>query len=207
MYGLSKKRKNCHYQTENDEKNDSKRNNPQNQYKVVAVHVCRCLMLLAAFFAIELFAYLLLKPQDPLVLVFGLLWAMLIASLLYAIPRKVSRIVFGVVYYVIGLWSVAQIGYYQIFGKLMWITSSRFAGEGAEFLGGLLSNFTALFWIGSLLLIGIGVLVIVFYPKTAPTHMVRAAMLLPVTVGIVALALLPEAIFVRDNDVWGTRSE
>lgn len=199
------KRKNCHYQ--NDKMNDTKPNDPKNQYRTVAIHVCRYLMLLAAFFAIELFAYLLLRPQDPLILLFGLMWAMLIASLLYAIPRKASRIVFGVVYYVIALWSIAQIGYYQIFGKLMWITSSRFAGEGAVFLGGLLSNFTVLFWISSLLMIGIGVLVIVFYPKTAPTHIVRAAMLLPVAASIVTLALLPEAIFTRDNDVWGTRSE
>ena len=176
-------------------------------WKRVVLDIIRFFMPVAAFFAVELFAYLLLQPAQPLILLFGLFWAVLLSAVLYAIPRKVSRIVFGVVYYVIGLWTVAQLGYYQIFGKLMWITSSRFAGEGAEFLGGLLSNFTVFFWIGSLLVIGLGVLLIMFYPKTAGNHYVRAAMVLPVAASIVGLSLLPEAVFVRDQDVWGTRSE
>ena len=135
----------------------------------VALNLCRFFMLVAAFFAIELFAWVLLRPAYPYALVFGLLWALLLASVLFAMGRKVSRIVFGILYYLLALWTIAQVGYYQIFQKLMWFTSARFAGEGAEFLGGLLSNFTAAFWICSVLLLGIGAAVLVFYPKTART--------------------------------------
>ena len=176
-------------------------------WQEVALILGRFCMLAASFFAVELFAYLLLGSDAPMILAFGLAWSVLLASILYAIPRKASRIVFGVVYYVIALWTVAQVGYYQIFGKLMWITSSRFAGEGAEFLGGILSNFSAGFWLGSLLIIGLGVAMLLLYPKTAGNHLIRGAMLLPVAAAIVALCLMPEAVFVKDKDVWGTKSE
>ena len=169
--------------------------------------VCRFLAVLGAFLAVELFAYLLLQPGQILILVFGLMWALLISAVLYALPRRISRIAFGVVYYLIALWTVAQVGYYQIFGKLMWFTSARFAGEGAEFLGDILSKFSVPFWIGAVLLIGLGAAVIVFYPATARNHIVRLIMAVPVAVSIVGLCLLPEAVFVKDNEVWGTRSE
>lgn len=199
-----KKRKNANYKPVEDPK-------PavtwQALLRDVGVDVARYMMLVAAFFLVELYAYILMRPADAIVLVFGLLWAVILASLLYAIPRKVSRIVFGIVYYLMALWTVAQVGYYQIFGKLMWFTSTRFAGEGAEFLGGILENFSVRFWILSLVQILIGAAVIVFYPKTARNHYVRLGMLIPVIAAIVGLNLLPESIFQRDNDVWGTRSE
>jgi len=174
---------------------------------LIGLDCARFLLLWASFFAVELYAWILLDANDPVVLAFGLFWALLLSALVYVIPRKASRIVFGILYYLPALWTIGQVGYYQIFGKLMWFTSTQFAGEGAEFVGSILSNFTAGFWIYSILLIAIGVLVLVFYPKTARNHWVRLGMLAPVLLSILYLNLLPETVFVKDKDVWGTKSE
>ncbi len=176
-------------------------------WKLAGLDIARFFMLVGAFFAPELFAYLFLKPQQPLILAFGLLWAVLLSAALYAIPRRASRIVFGVVYYAAVLLTVVQLGYFQIFGKLMWLTSFRFAGEGAAFLGSILENFSIFYWVGIVALLSVGVAVIWFYPPTARNHYVRAWMALPFALSIVGLSFLPEAVFLKDNDVWGTRSE
>lgn len=169
--------------------------------------ITRFFMIAAPFFLIELYSYILLSPPRSAPLLFGLFWAVLLGSILYAIPKKVSRVVFGVVYYTMALWTVAQVGYYQIFGKLMWFSSTQFAGEGAEFVGSIMSNFTTTFWLLSLVLIVLGVPVIIFYPKTARNHWVRLGMLVPAFFSILWLNLLPETVFVEDQDVWGTKSE
>ena len=173
----------------------------------VGLDILRFLLLWAAFFVIELYAYGFLSPPRTAPLWFGLCWSLLLASVLYALPRKASRIVFGIIYYLMAGWTVAQVGYYQIFGKLMWFTSTLFAGEGAEFVGSILSNFSTSFWIFSLALLLLGVPLLIFYPKTARNHWVRLGMLAPAFFGILWLNLLPETVFVADKDVWGTKSE
>ena len=174
---------------------------------MIGLDSARFLMLLGSFFAVELYAWILLDAADSVILWFGFFWALILASVCYAIPRKASRIVFGILYYLAALWTIAQVGYWQIFGKLMWFTSTQFAGEGAEFVGSIMSNFTTGFWVYSLVLIALGVAVLVFYPKTARNHWVRLGMVMPVFLSILYLNLLPETVFQKDRDVWGTKSE
>ncbi len=164
------------------------------------------LMLFAAFFAVELFAYYLLKPGDGLGLRFGFMWALLLSSLIYAIPKKAGRIVFGIVYYFIALWTLAQAGHYRVFNKLMWFSSIFFADEGATFLGDVISAFGASWWISSAVLIGIGVAVIIFYPKS-PKKLWKLALIIPLMGSLLFIKLLPRQIYVRDKGIWGTRSE
>ena len=173
----------------------------------IGLDCARFLILWGSFFAVELYAWFLLDATDSVVLWFGFFWSVLLSSICYAIPRKASRIVFGILYYLAALWTIAQVGYYQIFGKLMWFTSTQFAGEGAEFMGSILSNFTTCYWANSIVLIALGVVSLVFYPKTARNHWVRICMVIPVFFSILYLNLLPETVFVKDKDVWGTKSE
>ena len=174
---------------------------------MIGLDSARFLMLLGSFFAVELYGWILLDAGDSVILWFGFFWALILASICYAIPRKASRIVFGILYYLAALWTIAQVGYWQIFGKLMWFTSTQFAGEGAEFVGSIMSNFTTGFWVYSLVLIALGVAVLVFYPKTARNHWVRLGMVMPVFLSILYLNLLPETVFQKDQGVWGTKSE
>ena len=71
---------------------------------------------------------------------------------------------FGVSYYFYLLWTLAQAGYYSVFGRMMWLPDILYAGEGAGFLGDVLASFGALWWVGGILLIGLGVFLIVKFP-------------------------------------------
>ena len=99
------------------------------------------LMLTGAFFLVELLAFLLLKPDELSGLAFGALWAALLTGIVLCFPRKAGRIIFGVLYYFILLWTLAQAGYYQVFDKMMWFSTIGYAGEGAAFLGDVLYYF------------------------------------------------------------------
>ncbi len=160
-----------------------------------------------AYFMIELCCYRLLKPAEASSLIFGALWAFLLASLILLLPKKAGRITFGITYYVMTGWSIAQCGYYQMFGKLMWLTTIFFADEGAVYIGDVLSSFSALWWISLALLVLIGALVIWMFPKGLPKFIVRLPYLAVTAAMIIGLCVLPETVFQRDNDVWGTRSD
>ena len=90
-------------------------------------------LLSASFFIIELFAFLLLKPEIITGLCFGALWSMLLSCCFLLLPRKVARILYGVAYFTALLWALAQAGYYQVFDKMMWLSTVAYAGEGATF--------------------------------------------------------------------------
>lgn len=176
------------------------------QLERVGLYILSFLLLTGVFYAIELYAFMLLQPGDTLGLQFGIMWALILASLIFALPRKASRITFGIVYFLLALWTIAQVGYCRVFGKLMWFSTLFFADEGAAFLGDVISSFGTGWWICSPLLIGIGVLIIVFYPKT-PKKLWKCTLLAPLIAAIITVSTLPETIYARDKNVWGTRSE
>ena len=165
------------------------------------------LLLVAAFFLIELLAWLLLKPEGATGLLFGIVWSFLLSGFLLCLPRKAARIGFGILYFVFLLWALAQAGYYQVFDKMMWFSTIGYAGEGAAFLGDVLSYFPVLWWIGLLAMIGIGVALLRFFPNTPGKFLFRLPYLLTGSVFLISLCFLPEIVFQRDNGVWGTHSE
>lgn len=172
----------------------------------VGLYILGYLALVAVFYATELYAFLLLQPGDKLGLTFGIMWSMILAGFIYALPRKISRIVFGIVYILLALWTIAQVGYCRVFDKMMWFSTVFFADEGAAFFGDVMSSFGTLWWILSPILVVLGVVVIIFYPKT-PKKLWKLGVLIPIVAGIVTISNLPETIYARDEGVWGTKSE
>jgi hypothetical protein len=175
------------------------------------IHVGRfflnLLPIAGAYFLIEFAGFLLLKPTGTSSLYFAALWSCLLASLILLLPRKVGRIVFGVSFYVLGAWTMGQCGNYQVFGKMMWLTSLFFADEGAVFLGDTLIGFPALWWISCGGLILLGALLLWKFPKTFPRLVCRLPYLAVTAAMVVSLCLMPEIVFRRDNDIWGTDSD
>ena len=165
------------------------------------------LLLVAAFFLIELLVWQLLKPESATGLLFGIVWSFMLSGLLLCLPRRAARISFGILYFVFLLWGLAQAGYYQVFDKMMWLSTIGYAGEGAVFLGDVLSYFPVLWWIGLLVMIGIGVALLRFFPKTPGKFLFRLPYLLTGAIFLIILCFLPEIVFQRDKGVWGTRSE
>lgn len=160
-----------------------------------------------SYFLVECYAYLLLQPGDLMGLAFGGAWALLLSAIVLSLPKTAGRIVYGISYYVMAGWTIGQTGYYQTFGKLMWLTDLFYLDEGAVFLGDVLRGFSAVWRIGAVVLLVLGGVLIVFWPcwrKRALTWMTGTVV---ATAAIVALLLLPQALFVRDNEIWGTHSE
>ena len=95
----------------------------------VAKYVIKFLILFLSLYLIELFAFCLLLPETGLGLVFGILWAGMLAGLILCLPKLAGRITFGIVYFLILIWVLAQGGYYRVFGKMLWLSSIIFAAD------------------------------------------------------------------------------
>lgn len=153
----------------------------------------------ASLFLIELLVFRLLNSADGTALVFGLLWSLLLASLLLFLPRTAGRVLYGILYFPVLLWGLAQIGYYQIFGKMMWLSTIGYTGEGAVFLGDVLSGFPFLWWVGLVVMIAVGVLTLIWFPHSPAKILQRLPYLACSVVCVVGLCFLPEVIFLRNN--------
>jgi hypothetical protein len=164
-------------------------------------------VILISYFLVEYYAYCQLRPEDMMGLAFGGAWAVLLTSLVLFLPKTAGRIVYGVSYYVIVAWTLAQTGYYQTFDKLMWLTDMLYADEGAAFFGDVLVNFSAFWWIGGVLLLSLGAAVIVLWPDWHKGIGTRISCVVTAGLALSGLFLLPQALFVRDNSIWGTHSE
>jgi len=164
-------------------------------------------VLFAAFFLIEYFGFLLLKPEGYTALAFGALWSLMLTCIIFCLPRLAGRILFGILYFLMLLWMLAQSAYYLVFDKMMWLSTIGYAGEGVTFLGDVISGFTLLWWVALVLLLGLGVAIIRFFPR-APKHILwKVPFVLGIAISILSISLMPEYIFRRDDDIWGTKSE
>jgi len=165
------------------------------------------LSLFASLFLIELLVFVLLRPDDICGLYFGALWSLALSAFILFLPRKAGRILYGILYYVVLLWGLAQAGYNQVFDKMMWLSTIAYAGEGAVFLGDVLASFGFLWWLSLVLMIGLGIVVLKWFPHAPVKVLQRAPYLAVCAVTLVILFFLPEMIFQRDNWIWGAKDE
>ena len=155
-------------------------------------------LIFSAFFAIELLAFMMLLPRVGFCLLFGLFWSILFAAILFLIPRKASRILFAVLYFLFLIWTLSQLGYYQVFDKLMWLSALAYTGEGMMFIFDVLSKFPLLWWIAAIGLIALGIAIIAKYPATTSSRKQRLPYLAICAVCIVTIALIPKFIVAMD---------
>ena len=114
----------------------------------------------AAFFLVEVFGFLFLTmvgseelwkhlfapaqgmenaPISKWPLIFGALWAIGLTGILRVLPRKVSRVLFGIAYFLALIYTCVQTGYFHLFREMMWISDFRYASEGSDYFSVLLS--------------------------------------------------------------------
>ncbi len=167
----------------------------------------KLLLLASAYFLVEVLALLTLLPGNAYALAFGGCWAVLLAAIALILPRLAGRIFFGVTYYFTLLWTLAQIGYHSVFNRLLWLSEIFYAGEGAGYLGDVLGTFPVLWWVGGVLLLALGGVLLRCFPKGYGNLFSRMPYLLAGVAAAVMLVFLPELVFLRDLQVWGTRSE
>ena len=176
-------------------------------FRNISDYLCKLFMLAVPYFLIELLAFLTLSPGSGYSLAFGACWALLLSAFSLFLPRLAGRIFFGVTYYFMLLWTLAQIGYHSIFTRMLWLSEMFYAGEGADYLTDVLSAFPLLWWLGGVLLLTAGGLLIWKFPKEQWKFQSRFPYLVTAVAVTVFLTFLPEIVFLRDLGVWGTRSE
>lgn len=164
-------------------------------------------LLFSACFLLEGFAALLLKPESLLGLGFGALWALLLTGLCLLLPRLAGQILFGLTYGLALAWTLAQTGYYQVFGKLMWLSDMRYVGEGSQYFDTVLAGFPILWWMGVGVFLALGVMGVLWMPKGARPLRLRLGWGLASAAAVVGLFLMPQAVYLQDQGVWGTHSD
>ncbi len=148
-----------------------------------------------AFFLVELFGFILLGPKTVFPLVFGIFWSLLLTSLILLCPRKAGRIIFAISWSLYFIWGMTQAGYYHVFGKLMWLSTLLYAGEGAQFIGDVLSSFPLIWWIMGILIAALGILLICQYKALVPEKAPRLAASICGGICIVGIILTPPIAF------------
>lgn len=164
------------------------------------------LTLWLSYFLVEVFAGVLLQPESNLVYAFAACWGLIFTTVTMCLPRLGGRIFYGLSYFIFAVWAIAQTGYDQLFNKIMWLADIRYADEGMGYADVLLT-FPLFWWIGSVLLLVIGVVLIRLLPRTTGRKRPYLAGIISVTASVIALIFLPNAIFALDDGVWGTHSE
>jgi len=180
---------------------------PANVYKG-----CPFVLVPLFFFLTEVFGFVYLWPHQSLAgaspwpLVFGALWAVILAGFLRILPGKGSRIGFGILSGASLVYAVGQTGYYQLFSEMMWLSDFRYASEGADYLDVLLSYPVSWFcWIAVLLMLGVGITW--KYPVFSDKLLPRAAGLLLAAAAIFSLFQLPEKTFAGDGEIRYAKSD
>ena len=130
-------------------------------------------------------------------LVFAGLWAMLWSGLVWLLPRKKARILYGVVYFLMLLYAAFQTGYDMLFGQMMWLSDFRYASEGADYASVLLS-YPAGWWLGLIGLILLGVLLLWKFPCWHHSRQGRVAAVMVAALTIGSMVVVPELVFYCD---------
>lgn len=155
-----------------------------------------------SFFLIELFAYCFLKTESMAAwpLAFGALWAVVLGGVVRALPELPGRIFYGVSYFAMLVYTGFQTGYHHLFHAMMWISEFRYASEGSDYAAVLL-KYPLSWYLWILGLIGLGVLILVKFPKRVRQWQRTLIAVLLAAIAAVTAYLLPEAVFAHDRTI------
>lgn len=158
-----------------------------------------------SFFALEVFGFCLLREKGFSLhqlwpLAFGLLWALALGGILRMLTPKVSRVLYGILYFLGFIYAGAQTGYYNVFSEMMWLSDFRYASEGSDYLDVLLS-FPIGWWIGLILLAVGGILILWKFPVWKKDAAMRLAGGLTAVLSLTAAFLMPQLVFLQDANI------
>ena len=105
-----------------------------------------------SFFLPELFIYTY-TDTSAFSLAFSAVWAGILAGFLFLLPRLPARILFVLLYYPAATLAILQAGYFELFGKFMWLTYLVYLRDGAEFAGSVFDYLPAGFVPAAVLLL------------------------------------------------------
>ncbi len=156
----------------------------------------------AAFLLIEGYAFLFLRNEaiDWWPLAFGVLWAGILSGIVFLVPRKIGRVLFGVFYGGFLGYTAAQTGYYILFRQMLWVSEFRYASEGSEFFSVLL-QYPIGWWLYLAGLVVLGVLLVWRFPRYRWNWGKSIISGLTAAVCIFGAVFLPYAVFQHDREI------
>lgn len=170
-------------------------------------------LLPISFFLVELFAFFFLSwktgafsAEQLWPLAFGALWAVILSSIVWVLPAKAGRIVYGLLYGIITVYAIAQTGYYVLFGEMMWLSDFRYASEGVDYVDIVLS-YPMGWWLGAVGLIVLGVVLVWRFPRQKYDWRLAVVSVLLCAAAAGWALVLPEQVFERDDDVKYSKSD
>lgn len=140
-----------------------------------------------SFFLPELFIYTY-TDTSAFSLAFSAMWAGILAGFLFLLPRLPARILFVLLYYPAATLAILQAGYFELFGKFMWLTYLVYLRDGAEFAGSVFDYLPAGFVPAAVLLLLWGAAACRLRPNTTAS---RAKVLAVCFCAVTAAAALP----------------
>jgi len=161
------------------------------------------LLVFASFVLVELFGLCFLLPDGEggmFPLLFGIFWSGILSALLYLLPRKFSRIAYGVTYFLMAVYAGFQTGYYILFSEMMWLSDFRYASEGADYADMLLT-YPAGWWVGIFGMIAQGIVILWKFPVVKRTVLKGLFSLLVIAASLMGMAALPQRIFEADEKI------
>lgn len=157
-----------------------------------------------SFFLVELYGFYTLADSAAMdrywPLAFGALWAIILGGVIRLLPSKVGRIAYGGIYLAAVIYSVGQTGYYQLFSQMMWLSDFRYASEGSDYFE-VIFSYPLEWWLGTAAIIGLGILILLWFPKWKMAVLPNVAALLLAVVAALGAFRLPETFFVHDEEI------
>ncbi len=147
-----------------------------------------------------------LQEQNLWPLAFGLIWSVILTGVLQLLPGRISRIAYGILYFLFLGYAIVQTGYFLLFREMMWISDFRYASEGSDYFSVLLS-YPWSWWLSLAALILLGGVSVWKYPLLRSGWGWKALAGSLAVTGIVLAWTLPEISFSRDRQVQYASSD
>ena len=159
------------------------------------------LWMAASFMAPELFMRHFIGANDLYGVWMSLCWAVVFTALLLVLPALLCRIFYGIAYFAAAAFAVGQTGCHTILGHMIWVSDVVHLGEGAEYGGTIAEGLNAPFWIGTALLVAIGIVGLIAAPKCKRSRWRWALCLLIAALGMTAKHyVLRDCLYYDEND-------
>ena len=156
-----------------------------------------------SFLLTEIFGLCFLLPEGEKGLfpaAFALLWFGILGGGLYLLPRRASRIAYGLFYFLLVVYAGFQTGYYLMFGEMMWLSDFRYASEGADYADVLLA-YPLGWWLGLVLLVAQGLVLLWRFPQRKWGRFRAVAAVLTLACSVTGMVFLPNALYAGDGEI------
>lgn len=161
------------------------------------------LMVLFCYVLAELGTFLCITPTARLFTLFlGFLYALVLTGICLSVHKVVGKIIFAISSFAITTWSMAQILYFDIFGRLMWTNDAAFASEGVIYAGDVLDFYApTLWWILVIIYLFFFFMTLLHWPNKNIDKQHKKRLWIGTALAFMVLCFVENTSYVRESDI------